>query len=42
LPAIGSSTKILCWNIDDPYGQDLATYRACAEALALQLATLPL
>ena len=40
LPAIAAETRVVVWDIADPYGGDLDTYRSCARAIQRELGTL--
>jgi len=40
LPRVDRPGRVVVWNIDDPYGGDLAVYRSCAAAIKEKLKTL--
>jgi protein-tyrosine phosphatase len=40
LPPVDQPERVVVWDIDDPYGGDLATYRSCAAAIKEKLKTL--
>lgn len=42
MPHMDGPERLVVWDIDDPYGGDLAVYRSCASAIEDQLRTLPI
>jgi protein-tyrosine-phosphatase len=39
LPPVDRPVRVVVWDIDDPYGGDLAVYRRCAAAIKEKLTT---
>ncbi len=40
LPPVQPPTRVVVWDVDDPYGGDLAVYRRCASVIQEQLRAL--